>query len=184
MFFYIPITHPNHIPSIVFRYILVFLVWPPVARHGSHNLSKKFANEPSDYKHACVRGSILANLALNTYRAVQATLFSCVYDNVLKSGLKARKTPKEVMQYTVFTELCEDITAEREKENVETASSNPPAPAAEPAPRHDQVSAYMAAHFVALAGEETKSKTIRCAAYHINVGCFVLHVALDYWIPF
>jgi hypothetical protein len=123
-------------------------------------LGKKFANAQSDYKHTCVRGSRLVNLALNTYHAVQATLFSCMCDNVLKSGLNARKTPQEVMQYTVFSELCEDINAEREKENVETASSDPPALAAEPAPRYEQASAYMTAQFVALAGEETNSESI------------------------
>ena len=66
------------------------------------------------------------------------------------------------MHYTVFNELCEDINDLREKEKAETASSNPPALAAEPAPRHDQVqaSAYMTAQFIALAGEETKSESI------------------------
>lgn len=94
---------------------------------------------------------------------MQATLFNCMYDNVLKSGLKARKTPQEVMQYTVFSELCEDIHAEREKENVEIASNDdPPALAAESAPQYDQASAYMTAQFVALAGEETNSTHMMC----------------------
>ena len=82
-----------------------------------------------------------------------------MYDNVLKTGLKARKTPEEVLQYTVFNELSEEINAEREKESTDNDARDPPALAAEPL-RETQVSAYMTTQVAALAGEETKSKNL------------------------